>query len=108
MFLNRIRFTVILLFFGVPICAQNPNRPFPQHVHYAKGSIKPNHISQAKLDQLTLGFYEQWKKRYIKSGCHPGEYYVWFECKGNKQCVSEGQGYGMTIIALMAGADPSA
>ena len=48
------------------------------------------------------------EKRYIKTGCKPGEYYVWFERKGNKQCVSEGQGYGMIITALMAGADPSA
>ena len=108
MLLNWIRFTVILLFFSVHLCAQNPARPFPQHTRYAEGSVKPNHISQAKLDQLTLSFYDQWKKRYIKPGCNHGEYYVWFERKGDKQCVSEGQGYGMIITALMAGADVSA
>lgn len=98
----------ILLFLSSQLFAQHPGKPFPQHVLYAKGSIKPNHISQKQLDQYVLNFYQQWKKRYIKSGCHPAEYYVWFELKGNKQCVSEGQGYGMMITALMAGADPSA
>ncbi|MFI5162896.1 MAG: glycosyl hydrolase family 8 [Sphingobacteriales bacterium] len=97
------------IFFGLYISAygQTTQKPFPRHVMYVKGVIKPNHISQGKLDQLTLDFYRQWQKRYIKPGCKPGEYYVWFE-KGNKQCVSEGQGYGMMITALMAGADPSA
>lgn len=99
---------IVLLFFDNSLFAQQALKPFPQHATYAKGSIKPNHIQQAKLDHLTLIFYEQWKKRYIKPGCHPGEYYVWFERKGNKQSVSEGQGYGMVITALMAGADPAA
>lgn len=108
MVLKRGWFVIIILIWSIPLCAQNPTRPFPEHVTYAKGSIKPNHISQNKLDQLTLSFYDQWKKQYIKTGCHPDEYYVWFERKGNKQCVSEGQGYGMIITALMAGADPSA
>ena len=107
----RIRWAVavLVLFHYCPcLYAQQPGRPFPQHVNYARGSIKPNHIPQSGLDQLTLSFYDQWRKRYVKAGCHPGEYYVWFEGKGGKQCVSEGQGYGMIITALMAGADPSA
>lgn len=98
----------VLWFLSAALYAQYPGKPFPQHTHYTQGSIKPNHISQIKLDRLTRSFYEQWSNRYIRSGCHPGEYYVWFERKGNKQCVSEGQGYGMIITALMAGADPSA
>ncbi|MDB5134023.1 MAG: beta-glucanase [Mucilaginibacter sp.] len=99
---------IVLLFFDIPLFAQQALKSFPQHVHYFQGSIKPNHIPQARLDQLTINFYNQWKKRYIKTGCNPNEYYVWFERKGNKQCVSEGQGYGMTITALMGGADASA
>ncbi|MBS1523065.1 MAG: beta-glucanase [Bacteroidetes bacterium] len=101
-------FWVIILCFSTDLYAQVPNRPFPQHVPYTKGSIKPNQIPQERLDKLALSFYEQWKKRYIKPGCHPGEYFVWFERKGDKQCVSEGQGYGMIITVLMAGADQSA
>ena len=105
----HLTWTWLVVFLGISIrlYAQAPNRPFPQHTHYTKGSIKPDHISQSRLDKLTLSFYEQWKKRYIKSGCHPGEYFVWFERKGDKQCVSEGQGYGMIITVLMAGADQS-
>ncbi|MDR3697070.1 glycosyl hydrolase family 8 [Mucilaginibacter sp.] len=53
-------------------------------------------------------FYTQWKKHYIKTLPGKAESYVWFEEKGKKQCVSEGQGYGMVITALMAGFDPSA
>lgn len=97
-----------LLCISLKLYGQGAGRPFPQHVVYAKGSIKPNHISQERLDKLTLSFYEQWKKRYIRPGCHPGEYFVWFERKGDKQCVSEGQGYGMIITVLMAVTDRSA
>src|SRR5258708_11621753 len=96
-----VKLFIILLFLSSHLFAQHIARPFPQHVQYTNGSIRPNHISQAQLDQLTLNFYNQWKKRYIKTGCHPGEYYVWYELKG-KQCVSEGQGYGMIISVLMA------
>jgi endo-1,4-beta-D-glucanase Y len=108
MLFKLFRTVAILLFLSLHLYAQHAGKPFPQHVCYFTGSIKPNHISQTRLDQLTLNFYTQWKKRYIKPGCHPDEYFIWFERKGNKQCVSEGQGYGMLITAQMAGADPSA
>ena len=48
-------------------------------------------------------FYIQWKNRYIKNVPGKAQSYVWFEDKDGKQCVSEGQGYGMMITALMAG-----
>src|ERR1700759_1727815 len=92
---------IVLLFSDIKSIAQQPSRPFPQHVKYTEGSIKPNHITQKQLDYAVANFYQQWKKRYIKPGCKPDEYYVWFERKGDKQCVSEGQGYGMVITALM-------
>ena len=104
----KVLFIVLLSFDILPSFGQQAAKPFPQHTIYFKGSVKPDHISQQQLDGLTLNFYQQWQKRYIKSGCNPGEYFVWFERKGNKHCVSEGQGYGMMITALMAGADPSA
>jgi endoglucanase len=105
---NPILVIVVLLLIDTFAHAQQASKPFPQHVQYHKGTIKPNHIPQQQLDGLTVDFYRQWRRRYIKTGCKAGEYYVWFERKGNKQCVSEGQGYGMIITALMAGADPSA
>jgi len=99
---------VVLLLIDISAGAQQAAKAFPQHVHYHKGTIKPDYISQLRLDELTLGFYHQWQNRYIKPACKPGEFYVWFEKKGNKQSVSEGQGYGMIITALMAGADAGA
>ncbi len=88
--------------------AQPPQKPFPQHVKYFPGTIKPDHVSQTQLDNAVETFYTQWKKRFIKNVPGKPESYVWFEGVGKKQCVSEGQGYGMIITALMAGFDPSA
>ncbi|MBN8853624.1 MAG: hypothetical protein BGO55_12130 [Sphingobacteriales bacterium 50-39] len=87
-----------------------PARPFPQHVIYQKGCIQPSHISRQRMDDSVRAFYNVWKRSYIKKGCNAGEYYVWFEgpVSHNKQCVSEGQGYGMMIVALMAGYDTTA
>jgi endo-1,4-beta-D-glucanase Y len=108
MYRKLILVTVLLLLIDTFARAQHVSMPFPQHMHYYKGTIKPNHIGQKQLDQATLHFYEQWKRRYVKTACTPGQYYIWFERNGQKQCVSEGQGYGMMITALMAGADASA
>jgi len=96
----------------LPCCAfaqvQQAYKPFPQHIHYYFGSIAPNNLSQQELDKTVTCFYTQWKNRYIKSLPNKAECYVWFEGKDGKQCVSEGQGYGMVIVTLMAGFDPSA
>ncbi|HVV05576.1 MAG TPA: glycosyl hydrolase family 8 [Puia sp.] len=85
-------------------------RPFPQHIVYQKGCILPSHISRQRMDDSVRSFYNAWKRTYIKKACNTGEYYVWFEStvSHNKQCVSEGQGYGMMIVALMAGYDTAA
>lgn len=105
----RLSVAVILLLALVSfkLMAQ-PYRPFPQHVKYVAGSIKPNHLSQLQLDNSVRQFYTQWKARYVKQACAPGQNYIWFEKPGTKQCVSEGQGYGMMTVALMAGYDASA
>jgi endo-1,4-beta-D-glucanase Y len=102
---------LLLLFYFISMSAftQQEQKPFPQHVHYQEGVIKPNHIGQAQLDDTVRAFYNLWKARYIRNDCGPGQYYIWFEKQGgNKVCVSEGQGYGMVIVALMAGYDRSA
>jgi hypothetical protein len=87
-------------------------RPFPQHVAYTSGTIKPNHVTQTGLDGATTAFYETWKARYLKSGdsegCEAGQFYVRFSPTGPTISVSEGHGYGMIITALMAGYDPNA
>ena len=93
----------ILLLICLHSFSQVPMHPFPQHVKYFDGVIIPNHISQQELDDSTASFYRQWKARYIRRTACTGSYYVWAENAGkNHECVSEGQGYGMMIIALMA------
>jgi endo-1,4-beta-D-glucanase Y len=88
---------------------QTSLKPFPQHVRYFEGTIKPNHVSQLQMDDSVRSFYRVWKERYINDDAGEGNYYVWVEGSvGNKQCVSEGQGYGMIILSLMAGYDESA
>ena len=93
---------------GVTAYAQQLGRPFPQHTTYFRGVIRADHISQQTLDKAVAGFYDQWKLRYIKNVSGKPQSFVWFEGKGGKQCVSEGQGYGMIITVLMAGHDATA
>jgi glycosyl hydrolase family 8 len=90
--------------------AASPARSFPQHIAYHKGTILPDHITRAQLDDQVRSFYTAWKLHYIREGCGNAESYIWFESdeEHNKQCVSEGQGYGMLIVALMAGYDSAA
>src|ERR1700744_1332802 len=95
---------------GIPrLRDDQPARPFPQHTPYRVGTILPDHISQEVMDDSVRSFYQAWKEHYIRIGCGPDEAYVWFEgTKGTNICVSEGQGYGMMIVALMAGFDSTA
>jgi endo-1,4-beta-D-glucanase Y len=99
---------IVFFFYSIHLSAQPSLKPFPQHVKYFPGSIKPNYILQTQLDNSVQSFYTQWEKRFIKNVSGKPESYVWFENVDKKQCVSEGQGYGMVIVALMAGHDPSA
>lgn len=119
---NRLRtsyITIVLSFFGFSLLlfAVCPARagvqqPFPQHVAYTPGTIKPNHVRQTQLDSVVTAFYAAWKTQYLKTGdsegCQPGRYYVRFSPDGPIIAVSEGQGYGMIITALMAGYDSNA
>jgi endo-1,4-beta-D-glucanase Y len=85
------------------------HHPFPQHISYHSGTIKPNHLTREKIDGQVLDFYNSWKKQYVHPASEPDQAFVFFEEEGSKfQSVSEGQGYGMIIVALMAGADPLA
>lgn len=94
----------IFLTFTYLLKAQ-PTRPYPQHVRYTLGTIKPSHVSQIILDSEVTTFYREWKKKYIKEGCEKDQFYIWAQGIKKIECVSEGQGYGMVIIALMAGID---
>jgi endoglucanase len=89
-----------------------PRYPFPQHVQYAANTIKPNHVGQAKLDDHIRAYYDTWKKNYVvKESTLPKKknlYRISYGLTDHSRTVSEGQGYGMVIVALMAGYDKEA
>ncbi|MCS5714739.1 glycosyl hydrolase family 8 [Herbiconiux sp. CPCC 205716] len=88
--------------------ADSPARPFGSHpVPRASGAASPpGGVSAA--DSATAAAYDAWKSRYLKAGCGDGRYYVDASTATKYLVVSEGQGYGMVVTALMAGHDPKA
>ncbi len=88
--------------------------PFPQHVTYAPNSILPSHRSQAQLDDDMRAFYDQWKSEFlIEAGMDANGIMMVRVAFGKAEpnystTVSEGQGYGMLIVPMMAGYDPDA
>lgn len=109
---RTIKIISLFILSGLPgklLFAQVVIRPFPQHVNYSNGVIGPGHVSRQQMDDSVRSFYNSWKERYINDDAGEGQYYIWVEhAAGKKQCVSEGQGYGMMIVALMAGYDTAA
>lgn len=98
-----------ILCYITPVPAQEKTgKPFPQHVTYAKGTIKPNHKSQKELDTDVVAVYERWKKNYLTEAAGAaGEYYIKYQPEGAVTC-SEAHGYGMVTMVYMAGADRDA
>src|SRR5215470_19789149 len=89
--------------------AATESRPFPFHVTYQVG-VMPS-ASQATRDAAVQKQYDSWKANYLVHGCASNEYYVSTKGDGdapNNGPVSEGQGYGMNIVPLMAGYDANA
>jgi len=103
-----------------PAMAGAPRRAFPQHAGYpgCADCIHPN-VPQATMDADVKAAYDSWKKllKTIPSGDVANEYVVGAGAAGNISgwpagvgpiTQSEGHGYGMMILALMAGHDPMA
>jgi endo-1,4-beta-D-glucanase Y len=83
--------------------------PFGSHPMPYPPDVKLPTGDQATLDKVTATAYDNWKKKYLKQGC--GGWYVYSGGGTGTDVgdmVSEGQGYGMLIVALMAGHDPDA
>lgn len=82
-------------------------RPFPQQLGYGQSRLSR---PQARLNQDIRAYYNRWKARYVvKVGKQ--QYRIAFGKPGtgaHANTVSEGQGYGMIIVAIMAGHDPRA
>ncbi len=80
------------------------NYPFPQNVDY-KVDVCSSKYSTTELNDFVKDFYDKWKKKYVKE-CDD-MYYIDYD-EGNVINVSEGLGYGMMIMAYMAGYDNEA
>lgn len=100
---------------GLATSRATPAHPFPQHTTYAEGSISVSAHPQAEQDRDVALAYRSWKRRYIVRTRHivAGErlYRVAFGPPGtakHRVTVSEGQGFGMVIVAHMPGLDPAA
>ena len=95
-----------------PSPAAGPRFPFPQHVTYATGTIRPSRRPQAEQDDDVRALYARWKSRYLANAGTASDgstlYRVSFGSGNPGRTVSEGQGYGMVIVALMAGHEPDA
>ncbi|WP_085642347.1 glycosyl hydrolase family 8 [Thalassospira sp. MCCC 1A03138] len=88
-------------------------RPFPQHQAYQQGVTLPSRWSPAERDADVRAFYQQWKADYLRKVDSGGngadvQYRVTFGQTQPERTVSEGQGYGMMMAVVMAGADPEA
>jgi hypothetical protein len=111
-----MRQTMIVLFALLAVTAvlgeAQPRLPFPQNTTYVAGSLAPDHISTAQLNDDVRAAYWRWKANYVaqaetEADSHP-RYRVKAGLGADSATVSEGQGYGMLIAAVMAGEDPAA
>ncbi|MFJ6632183.1 glycosyl hydrolase family 8 [Streptomyces sp. NPDC091376] len=83
------------------------NVPFGSHSFpYAVGTIKVSG-NQAANDSKVVAYYQQWKNAFLRSNCGNGWSAI-ASPDADHPYVAEGQGYGLTILATMAGADPDA
>lgn len=89
-----------------------PADPFPRRTAYAPGALSPGRRSGEDLDRDVAAYYERWKAAYIRpAGVNAaGEplYRVVWNPGQEDESVSEGQGYGLVIVASLAGHDPAA
>ena len=87
--------------------ADSERRPFPQHVVYTRGTIKPSAKAPAVLDRSASDFYTIWKRKYVHPAA-PGQLYVFANAEKSfdspaTRSVSEGHGFGMVATVLLAG-----
>jgi endo-1,4-beta-D-glucanase Y len=84
-----------------------PAVPFGSHQFpYIPGTLKPSG-AQSTIDQAVVTYYNKWKAAFVKQNCSNGWYEI-ISPDADHPYVAEAQGYGMMIIATMAGADPNA
>ncbi|MGD9632307.1 MAG: glycosyl hydrolase family 8 [Pirellulales bacterium] len=77
-----------------------------QHQAYRSGTLVPTNFTRAQQNQHVANYYDYWKSRWLVTD--PGGHGWRVKQKSDGTTVSEGQGYGMVIVATMAGHDPQA
>jgi endo-1,4-beta-D-glucanase Y len=73
---------------------------------YAAGVLRPSG-STSTLDAAVVDYYQRWKSAFLRHNCNSAWSQVW-AADADHTYVAEAQGYGMVIVATMAGADPDA
>lgn len=94
------------------IGAAAPSKPFPLHAGYTKYTLKPTYYTQATMDQDVMSSFDRWKANYLllagaEADSHP-RYRVRDSRDAGAGTTSEAQGYGMVLLAVMAGYDANA
>ena len=100
---------LFLLGIACPDAARLHAQQFPfgvQHQPYRAGTLTPTNFTRAQLNQHVADYYDVWKGRWL--GTDPGGNGWRVKSDSSGRTVSEGQGYGMVIVAAMAGHDPQA
>ncbi len=73
---------------------------------YVPGTLRPS-VSQATQDAALQKYYDFWKKNFLTTKCGSGTYAV-LSKDADHSFVAEGEGYGLTISAMMADKDTQA
>jgi endo-1,4-beta-D-glucanase Y len=74
---------------------------------YASGTLFPQVAAEVRDDAAKRYYFNFWKRNFLREGCGTGRWYVRTP-DANVANVAEGQGYGMVISVIMAGADSQA
>ena len=114
--MRALRWLLVLAALGLAGCGREAPagaaRPFPQHVGYPGQQAAPGRYPQEDLDAHVRAYYGEWKRRYLKVAGQDAAgrplYRIVHSLEKPDETVSEGMGYGMMIVAYLAGADPEA
>jgi endoglucanase len=77
-----------------------------QHQAYRAGTLSPTNFTRTQQNAHVASYYDLWKSRWLTAD--PGGQGWRVKLNPTGATVSEGQGYGMVIVAAMAGHDPQA
>lgn len=80
--------------------------PAPAASSYVPGTLRPS-ADQSVVDAALTRYWAFWKTNFLSTKCGSGTYAV-LSKDADHAYVAEGEGYGMTIAAMMAGKDSQA